>query len=336
MTTEERLAHFADEIALLSEPLDGPLDPMSDFLDAGVAVALAEHLVELAVNALGTAILAGSFLLLESSRIGVDNNLALLRASARYFHEEGLASGADERVRFARPRQLFATIALERRVVRDSEFMRDLLDAYVDAAPSVHGFWVQVANLGSTPRPADVRIVSDFLYELERRAEKPVVPDRLGQLGVGYLAGGLSYCIGTGAPEYLPFPPTVVSKNEHKPSKGFAFVAYHAPSMRNFIAQGKNADRAVRAFANAPCRCGFHESGEPPRGNKAKKLHCFRCRAMQAESVVSGTPAENVRLFLELVARGEEESRRIDGDLRMYAALRQTLPRELGASAARG
>jgi hypothetical protein len=69
--------------------------------------------------------------------------------------------------------------------------------------------WVQVANLGSTPRPADIRRLSDFLYELERRTDKPVIPDRLGQLGLGYLAGGLSgYCIGTGAPEYLPFPPT--------------------------------------------------------------------------------------------------------------------------------
>ena len=32
----------------------------------------------------------------EASRVGLDNNLALLAASARYFHEEGLADGADE------------------------------------------------------------------------------------------------------------------------------------------------------------------------------------------------------------------------------------------------
>ena len=61
----------------------------------------------------------------------------------------------------------------------------------------------------------DVRRLSDFLYELERRTDKPVVPDRVGQLGLGYLAGGLSgYCIGTGAPEYMRFPPTVAIKKD--------------------------------------------------------------------------------------------------------------------------
>src|SRR5207245_7882172 len=141
----------------------------------------------------------------EPSRIGLDNNLAMLAAAARYFHDEGLADVADESVKFPRPRQLFATISIDRRVLRDAEFMRELLEAYVAAAPGIYGYWVQVANLGSPPRPTDVRVLSDFLYELERRSAKTVVSERLGQLGVGYLAGGLSYCIGTGAPEYLPF-----------------------------------------------------------------------------------------------------------------------------------
>jgi hypothetical protein len=336
LTTEEHQLRFADEIALLSEPLAELLDPLGELIDDDVAVRLAEHLIDLAVRALGTGLLGGSFLLPEASRVGLDNNLALLAASARYFHEEGLADGADESVRFPRPRQLFATISIDRRVLRDADFMRELLEAYVSAAPGVYGYWVQVANLGSTPPPTDVRILSDFLYELEQRTSKPVVPDRLGQLGVGYLAGGLSYCVGTGAPEYLPFPPTVTVKKQGDKSYGFAFVAYHAPSLRNFIAQGKNADRALKAFANAPCRCGFHEKGEPPRGNKAKKLHCFRCRVVQAAAVLAGTPAENGRAFLAMVARGEEESRAIDGDLRIYAALRETLPREAAESTARG
>jgi hypothetical protein len=337
LTSQEHQQHFADAIALLSEPLEESFDPTSELLDAEVAQPLAEHLIDLAVNALGTALLAGSFLLTEPSRAGLDNNLALLDASARYFHEEGLADGADERVRFPRPRQLFATISLDRRVLRDDEFMRQLLEAYVAAAPSLYGYWVQVANLGSTPRATDVRILSDFLYELERMTGKPVVPDRLGQLGLGYLAGGLSYCIGTGAPEYFPFPPTViVKKDDDEKSNGFSLVAYHAPSMRNFVAQGKRAGRALKAFANAPCDCGFHEKAEPPRGNQAKKLHCFRCRVIQAAAVLAGTPAENVRAFLELVARGEEESRDIDGDLRIYAALRATVPREAAEGTATG
>lgn len=336
LTTEEHQVRFADEIALLGEPLERSFDPMSEVLENDVAVKLAEHLIDLAVNALGTALLSGSFLLTEPSRAGLDNNLALLAASARYFHEEGLADGADESVRFPRARQLFATISIDRRVLRDEEFMRELLEAYVAAAPGVYGYWVQVANLGSTPRPTDVRILSDFLYELEPRSKKTVVPDRLGQLGFGYLAGGLSYCIGTGAPEYLPFPPTVMVRKEGEKPKGFAFVAYHAPSMRNFVAQGKHADRALKAFANAPCDCGFHEKGEPPRGNKAKKLHCFRCRVVQAAAVLAGTPAENVRTFLALIAAGEEASLEIDGDLRIYAALRETLPREAAAGTATG
>jgi hypothetical protein len=336
LTTEEHQLHFAEEIALLSEPLEESIDPMSELLHDDVAAKFAVHVLDLAVSGLGTALLAGSFLLIEPSRVGLDNNLAMLAASARYFYEEGLADGVDESVRFPRPRQLFATISIDRLVLRDKDFMRELLEAYVAAAPSVYGYWVQVANVGSTPRLTDVRMLSDFLYELARRTERPVVPDRLGQLGLGYLAGRLSYCIGTGAPEYLRFPPTVTVKRDGQKPKGFAFVAYHAPSLRNYVAQGKYADRALKAFANAPCGCGFHETGEPPRGNKAKKLHCFHCRVVQAAAVLAGTPTENVRTFLALVARGEEESRAIDGDLRIYAALRETLPREAAEGTASG
>jgi len=336
LTTEQHKLRFADEIALLGEPLERSFDPMSELLNDRVAAKLAEHVIDLAVSALGTALLAGSFLLPEPSRAGLDNNLALLAAASRYFDEEALAEGADESVRFPRPRQVFATISIDRRVLRDEEFMRELLDAHVAAASGIYGYWVQVANLGSTPRPTDVRVLSDFLYELERRSGKTVVSERLGQLGVGYLAGGLSYCIGTGAPEYLPFPPTLTVQKEGEKPRGFAFVAYHAPSMRNFVAQGKHAERALKAFANAPCECGFHEKDKPPRGNKAKKLHCFRCRVIQAAAVLAGTPLENVRAFLTLVARGEEESRVIDGDLRIYSALRETLPAEAAEGIARG
>jgi hypothetical protein len=52
--------------------------------------------------------------------------------------------------------------------------------------------------------------------------------------------------------------------------------------------------------------------------------------------VLGGSEAENVRAFLALVARGEEESREIDGDLRIYAALRETAPREAAESTASG
>jgi hypothetical protein len=337
LTTEEQQLHFADEIALLGEPLDDAVDPLRDLLGDEVADELAAHVLDLSVTALGTALLAGSFLLKEPSRVGLDNNLALLAASARYFHEEGLADAADESVRFQRPRQLFATISLDRRVLTDDDFMRELLDTYVAAAAGVFGYWVQVANLTSTPRPADVRRLSDFLYELERRTNKPVVPDRLGQLGLGYLAGGLSgYCIGTGAPEFLSFPPSIPMTRDGTKPKGFALVAYHGGYLRNFQTRGKNAERAAKAFAQVWCDCGFHEKDQPPPSNKAKKLHCFHCRVVQANAVLAGSPAANVRIFLDLVSRGEEESRALDGDLRLYAALRETLPREAAQRAARG
>jgi hypothetical protein len=337
LATEEQQLHFADEIALLGEPLETGVDPLRELLDDQLAEKLAVHLLDLAVSGLGTALLAGSFLLLEASRVGLDNNLALLAGSARYFHEEGLADGADERVRFPRPRQLFATISLDRRVLQDEAFMRELLEVYVAAAPGVYGYWVQVANLGSTPRAVDVRRLSELVYELEQRTDKPVVADRLGQLGLGYLAGGLSgYCVGTGAPEFLRFPPSIRLKSDGKKPKGFALVAYHAPSLRNFVTQGKHAGRAVTAFAAGPCNCGFHEQREPPLSNKAKKLHCFHCRVVQAGTVLAGSTAENIRAFLALVARGEEASRGIDGDLRVYAALRETLPRAAAEGLARG
>jgi hypothetical protein len=336
LPNDDARQHFAAQIALLSEPLGRSFDPMSEVLDETTATAFAEHLIDLAVSAWGTALLAGSFLLTDPSRAGLDNNVEILRASARYFHEEGLADGADERVRFPSSRQLFATISLGRSAIRDEDFMRELLEAYVDASPSVYGFWVQIANVGSIPRPTDVRAISDFMYELERRTGKPVVPDRLGQLGLGYLAGGLSYCVGTGAPEYLRFPPTVLIKTEDDKPQGFALVAYHAPSMRNFVTQGKHALKAERAFALSPCSCGFHLKNEPPRGNKAKKLHCFRCRVEQALGVLAGSTDENIQVFLRLVGQAEEESRAIDGNLQIYVALRETLPQQAEAGAARG
>lgn len=335
LTAEHQRLHFADEIALLGEPLEEAIDPLAELLDDEAVERLAVHLLDLGVNGLGTALLAGSFLFGEPSAVGLDNNLALLAASARYFDEEGLADAADETVRFQRPRQLFATISFERRVLRDEAFMRELLDTYVAAAPGLYGYWVQVANLGSTPRADDVRRLSDFLYELERRTDKPAVVDRLGQLGLGYLAGGLSgYCIGTGAPEFFRHPPTISVNSDGQKPKGFALVAYHAGYLRNFQTRGPHGDRAVAAFARLRCACGHHEPGEPPVGNVAKKLHCFHWRVEQAATVLAGSAAENVRAFLQLVESGEEASRALDGDLRLYAALRETLPREAAEATA--
>ena len=337
LTTEHERLYFADEIALLAEPLEERVDPLAELLDADAAEGLAVHLLDLAVSGLGTALMSGSFLLSEPSQVGLDNNLAVLAASARYFDEEGLADAADENVRFQRPRQLFATISLDRRVVRDDAFLAKLLEAYVAAAPGVYGYWVQVANLGSTSRPADVRRVSDFLYSLERRTDRPVIADRLGQLGLGYLAGGLSgYCIGTGAPEFFRHPPSIAVSSDGSKPKAFALAAFHPGYLRNFQTRGPHAERAAEAFARVPCDCGFHEPGEPPVGNVAKKLHCFYCRVVQTAAVIAGSPAENLRTFLELIAGGEQESRVLDGDLRLYAALRETLPREAAEATANG
>jgi hypothetical protein len=334
---DEHREHYSAEIERLSAPIEVSFDPIAELMPDDAAVALAEHLIDLAIEAWATGLLVGSFLVTEPSLAALDNNLALLAASARYFHEEGLAAGADERVRFSRPRQLFATISVERRVLRDAGFMSELLEAYIGAGAGVYGFWVQVANIGSLPHPADVRVISDFMYELKRRTNKPVVPDRFGQLGLGYLAGGLSYCVGTGAPEYLTFPPFVPPKRagDEKP-KGFSLVAYHAPSMRNFITQGKHSGRAGRAFQIGPCACGFHPRNEPPRGNKVKKLHCFRSRVDQALDVLSGSLDENVAVFLNLLARAEDQSKQIDGNLSMYAALRETLPPDVAERVGRG
>jgi hypothetical protein len=74
----------------------------------------------------------------------LERNLAVLAASARYFDEEGLADASDETVRFQRPRQLFATISLERRVLRDEGFMAEVLETYIAAAPGVYGYWPAV------------------------------------------------------------------------------------------------------------------------------------------------------------------------------------------------
>ena len=333
--TDEHLAqHFAAEIALLSEPLGEPFDPMSEPMDDSEAERLAIHLIDLSVRGLGTALLAGSFLMLEPSQVGLDNNLALLANSARYFHEEGIEHQADDSVRFPAPRQLFATISIERRVLAHDEFLNELLDAYVAAAPGLYGYWVQVANIGSTPRPADVRRLSDFIYELQSRTGKPVIPDRLGQLGLGFLAGGVAgYCIGTGAPEFLRFPRTTFIRADGQKPKGFTLVAYHPDYLRNFQTIGRHSARAKLAFQRRPCRCGFHPRREPPTSTKAKKLHCFDCRALQVLELAEHPGGQAARTFLQMVAAGEKLSTELDGDLQLYAALRETLPREAAEDA---
>lgn len=329
LTDEHLTRHFAQEIALLSEPLEQPIEPMSELLGEAEAEKLAVHVLDLGIRGLGTALLAGSFLLLEPSPVGIDNNLALLAASASYFHEEGLEDPADQSVAFPRPRQLFATISIERRVLDHQGFLRELLDVYVAAAPGVYGYWVQVANIGSTPQPTDVRRFSNFIYELQRRTQKPVIADRLGQLGLGFLAGGLAgYCVGTGAPEFLRFPRVTWLRPDGTKPKGFSLVAYHPDYLRNFQTSGKHSARGKAAFFRRPCRCGYHPRREPPASNKTKKLHCFHCRALQVLELAEHEGGEATQRFLQMVTAGEQASADLDGDLRLYAALRETLPRD--------
>jgi hypothetical protein len=319
---------------LLTEAI-GDFDPRTHSLERREAREASAALLELERAAWATCLITGSFVLDELSPRLLNNNLALLDGAIAEFDEEDLAHPAMDGTWFSMPHQLFAGVTIHARTLREGRFVQRLLDELVDRAKDLDGFWVQIPGVTGTTAAATVTHVREFVYPLQERSARPVVADRLGGFGLGFLAGGLAgACMGTAAPEYVSFPPSAYwpARRPGDRANGYGFVYYNQVLMRNFQLHGKRARKGQLAAHRFPCAgCGYHDPARPPKNNREKKLHGFTWHREQAARLAAGAPADTSLEFLRMVRVAEEASREIGDQTSFYAAMRETLPSELVA-----
>lgn len=336
---EKYRAKLLAQRALLGEAL-GDIDIRSVSLSRRQSREASASLLQLAISALGTALISGSFMYNEASPRLLANNFALLDGAIDEFEEERLADPASDEAQFVIPRQLLAGVTIHARLLREKVFVQRLLDELLDRSDDLYGYWLQVPGVNSRSSVLTLEAVRDFAYSLQERSERPVVTDRLGGFGLGLLAGGIAgYCVGTGAPEFVTFPP-VSYRDARDPdgSEGFAFVSYNQVLMRNFQLRGTRARKGLLAAHRYPCSgCGHHDPEVPPRNNREKKLHGFSWHREQAMRLSAGGPAQTAAQFQRMVAAANEASRAInDPAAPFYAAMLATLPPELAARTGSG
>ena len=268
------------------------------------------------------------------------NNLALLDGAAEEFVAEQLREPGQTAAKYWMPRQLLANVSIHARLLDDPRFLSWLLEELVERRESFFGFWVQIPGLRPGAAAQKVRWLSDFVYALQERSARPVIADRPGTFGLGYLAGGLAgICLGTSAPEYVSFPPSgywCAEPADKKPG-GFAFIGYSHILLRNFALNGKRAAAGHRAFHKFPCRdCGGHEAEQEPRTSRQKKLHSFYWHRRQAAELSAGAPAVTSRRFREMVSEASAASEEIEDPTPFYSALLEALPPAADVSAQTG
>jgi hypothetical protein len=331
---EKYRAKLLAQRALLSEAVGG-IDMRNASLGRRQSREASASLLQLEISALGTALISGSFVYDEPSPRLLANNLALLDGAIDEFEEERLADPASDEGHFAMPRQLFAGITIHARLLRETRFLQRLLDELLDRSDCVYGYWLQVPDVNSGSSSIMVEAVRDFAYSLQERSERPVVTDRLGGFGLGLLAGGVAgYCVGTGAPEFVSFPPTAYrASHDSAIGEGFAFVSYNQILMRNFQLRGRRARKGLLAAHRYPCSgCGHHDPDLWPQNNREKKLHGFAWHREQALRLSAGAPAQTWARFLRMISAASEASRAInDPAAPFYAAMLATLPPALAA-----
>lgn len=319
----------------------GSFDPRGVRLGSRQAHEAAANLLQLGVSAAGTGLIVGSFLINETSPTLVANNLALLDGAIREFAEQNLAELTPDAALFAMPRQLFASASISVRLLREKRFVNRIVDELVAREAGVYGYWVQASGLDSRVPRAVIGEMRDLLYRLQEESGRPVISDRMGGFGLGFLAGGLAgYCVGTAAPEFVSFPPTSFRRAQdpdEKKKEGFAFVGYNETLLRNFALRGKNAGKGAFAAHRFPCGgCGHHDSGKPPASNTEKKLHGFYWHRLQARMLSEEGAGITAARFRRMIDRAEDGSVSIGDATPFYDALRETLPVDVSAVTLRG
>jgi hypothetical protein len=313
----------------------GEFDPRSHRLGHREAREASAALLALQVSSWGTCLIAASFILDELSPRLLNNNLALLDGAIAEFAEEDLASPASEEARLWMPRQLFAGVTLHARVMRERRLVRRILDELVDRAEELDGYWLQIPGVDGRTTADTVGHIRELVYPLQERSDRPVVADRMGGFGLGFLAGGLAgACMGTSAPEYVRFPPAAYwpASGPEGRRDAFVFVYYNHLLLRNFQLNGKRAHKGLLAAHKFPCAgCGHHDSDRPPKNNLEKKLHGFAWHRAQATRLTAGTPVETSLEFRRMLRIARQASGEIDVSTTFYDAMLETLPPELAA-----
>jgi hypothetical protein len=187
-----------------------------------------------------------------------------------YFSDEGLQepSPGDP---LQRRRAFFIGATFAIKTLIDPHERRRLIAVYRSLLGDA--FWVRIDGLSDRATPEEVEAASEFLIGLHVASGRPVVIVGPGNLGLPYLASGLSTCLGFGSHEYYSAP----EEKDPTGSKGFNWVAVHRPLLRNVSPRHPN-DFAHAAFAAFPCTCGYHPANQPPANGTPRRQHSVHCR----------------------------------------------------------
>jgi hypothetical protein len=319
-----------DERAFISQTAGG-IDLLHRDLSKAEATEIAGAFLEAQISAWGTALIAPGLAHIERDPRILRNNRALLEAAIEFFEVEGLASPATDHAPFAKPRQLFALVAIAPKLLVDDKYARSLRESYAEYANRLYGYWVQAPNLESDAPPRVTRALGDFVYPLQDESRTNVVLDRVGPFGYGYQADGIAgNCMGTSAPEFITHPPKgyrprlVAGQRD-----GFSLVVWNRVLLRNRKVDGERGRAGRRAYRRHPCgECGAHDAATPPRTPRSKKLHGFYWHRVHSADVCRGTIATTRRRFLRMVRGAREASVELGERVgHYYDALEHTLRR---------
>jgi hypothetical protein len=270
-------------------------DPDHDPVSNAEFVVLATTALELQRNRNATLMLTCAHLTGAVGTRGRELDVELARAGIAHFRTQRM----DEPPLYAANptrREIYATLAVPVRLLRDPAAAIALADAYL--ALAADGYWVRLEGFDERAARADIRAGGAFLACL-RDGGRPIVCCQAGQLHLGLLADGLSASVGLAEGEHFRFPTDWKQQtNDRGQPRGRRRSAYHGKYLRSFRL---GTDDARKAFAEAGCRCGAHPARQPPSGAEVE-LHAAVVRCQQAEEALDGELADRREWLLASAA----------------------------------
>jgi hypothetical protein len=223
---------------------------------------------------------------------GRELDLRLAQAAIAHFRQQRMDEPPEQAIVGVR-REIFATLAVRREVLRSPHELRRLADAYL--ALDADGFWAKIERFDERAPRADIRAAGRLLAMLGED-ERAVVSCGPGQLHLGLLVNDISTSVGLAESERFRFP-AHREKAEWRRG-GRSRTAYHPRYLRSFAVGGQGA---ARAFQGSPCRCGAHGDGQPPNGPQVDE-HAAIVRAVEAREALAGETVERREWLLATAA----------------------------------
>jgi hypothetical protein len=255
-------------------------DPDRDAIDLHGLLRLAEDPID-AQRGHGATLLMTSYHLCGAAGTrGRSLDLALAAAGIDHFQSERIDQPA-EHAAIQVPRELFATVAIERGVVSSPNAVDGLASAY--GALEVDGYWVKIEGFSEHGTARELHGGAALLGALSETG-RSVVCSGAGALHLALLVSDIASSIGLGEAERFSMPDAAAP-----PPKGPRHrLAYHPAFIHSFQCA---ASPARRAFAAAPCRCGLHPENLPPAGHAVDE-HCALVRTREAREAAAGSQEE--------------------------------------------